>query len=116
MSSSVIIYAVSMRYSGAVNNLYALSSWEIIVGWCCQGLRRGLYGNNAVLMGILGRFDGTIGDGAVVAFWFDTLGVGSSTLVVGSFCGSILSNIAANSLISCILSDRSCFNGVAGAG
>jgi hypothetical protein len=59
---------------------------------------------------------GTLSDGSVGEVWSITLGVGSSTLGVGDCCDAMLSKIAANSFIACILSDPSCLNGIVGAG
>jgi hypothetical protein len=88
----------------------------MIASWCYHGLRRGMSGDNVVLMGLLGSMTGTLGDGGVGEVRFSTLGIGSIILGVGSCCGAIFSNIAANSLNTCILSDPGCLNGVHGAG
>jgi hypothetical protein len=101
--------ACSMRRSGVFNSRYALSSWEMSAGWCCHGMRRGMYGNSIVPIGLVGLVVGTLGDGVAGDCWFGTLGV-------GSVYGVIFLNIAANSFIACILSGPGCLNGVAGAG
>jgi hypothetical protein len=75
----------------------------MIAGWCCCGMQHEISGNDAALMGLLGCLAGTLGDGAIGTFRFGILGVGSSTLGVCSCHGAILSNIAANYFIACIL-------------
>jgi hypothetical protein len=73
-------------------------------------------GNSAMLMGILGRLAGTLGDVDAGACWLGALCVGSGNLGVVSLCGAICSKIADNSFIACIFSAPGCLNGVAGDG
>jgi hypothetical protein len=109
-------YAVSILDSGVANSFSARTSWEIIAGWCCLGLRCGISGNCVVLVGlvgrVVGRVVGTVGDGDAGEDRYVTLRVGSSTPGVGACCGAILSKISAKNLIAFIISDLGCLNGV----
>jgi hypothetical protein len=68
-----------------------------------------MYGTSVVMIGLVGRVVGTLGDGAAGEYWFGTLGV-------DLLCCEFFPKISADSFIACILSDPGCLNSIAGAG